>query len=143
MFLGEGQHTLDEKGRTTIPAKFKEKLGANPYIAYGDGCVLVFPNTVAAKFIDKLERLAEEVDIFDDELAELCSRLLAGTHCEEDAKGRIVIPQLLIEHAGMTKNLVTTTGGNHLQIWDEDRLKAKRAIPKVFSEALKSLKNRD
>ena len=143
MFLGEGQHTLDEKGRTNIPAKFKEKLGASPYLTYGEGCLWLFPKTVADKFIDKLEKLCEEVDIYDEELAQLSNRLLAGAECDEDSKGRIAIPQLLIDHAGLGKNIITTTGGNHLQIWDEDKLKAKRAMPNVFSEALRSLKNRD
>jgi len=139
MFIGESQHTLDEKGRIRIPSKHKEKLGVKPYITYGEGCLLIYTNERATKFIEKLQKELEEVEIYDEDKSNLSNFLLNGEFCEEDGQGRILLPPTLIKYAGLTKNLVTISGGNHLQLWDEERLELKRT-PKGFSEAIKMLK---
>ena len=55
MFLGEYQHSIDEKGRIIMPARFREQLGTNFIITRGlDGCLFVYP-------AEEWEKLSQEV----------------------------------------------------------------------------------
>ena len=139
MFIGESQHTLDEKGRIRIPVKHKEKLGAKPYITYGEeGCLLIYTHARAKKFIDQMEKeFDDESEFYDKEKTNKYGDLMAGDFCEEDGQGRILLPQLMIAHAGLSKNLITTTGGNHLQLWDEERLMKKRETERLKEDKTK------
>jgi len=140
IFFGEAQHTLDEKGRIRIPSIYKKDLGVNPYFTYGDGCILVYTNERANKFKEEMNLIFnDDAEFYDEEKSEKYSDLMKGQFCQEDSQGRILLPPALVEDAGLTKNLVMTTGGNHLQIWDEDKLKEKRAAKRLAKLEIKKI----
>lgn len=119
MFLGRFNHQIDEKGRVRIPTKFKEQLGDEPFITSGsNGCLLVYSQQdFYNKFLSKLTDLAIE-DVEELQLARIfASNAIEG---KEDKQGRILLPQHLIDHAGITKNLITIGVVDHVEIWSEE-----------------------
>lgn len=59
MFLGEYQHSLDNKNRLIIPARFRDNMGLNCIITLGlDGCMFLFPQKEWQKLTDKLSELS-------------------------------------------------------------------------------------
>ena len=58
MFMGQYEHTIDAKGRTIIPAKYREGLGETFIITRGlDGCLYLYPSDAWQEFADKLQSL--------------------------------------------------------------------------------------
>lgn len=123
MFLGRFYHQIDEKGRIRIPPKFKEQLGDEPYITSGtNGSLLVYSQKdFYEKFLSKLTDLAIE-DVEEQRLA----RIFASNAVEgkEDKQGRILLPQHLINHAAIGKNLITIGVVDHAEIWSEENWNA-------------------
>lgn len=120
MFLGEYQHNLDNKGRVSIPAKFREKLlSGGAIITRGlDGCLFVFSSKEWEGLAQKLISLP---------LAQANSRafvrlMLAGaTDVELDNQGRILIPDYLRKYANLKKQAIITGLYNRIEIWDADK----------------------
>lgn len=119
MFLGRFSHQIDEKGRIRIPPKFKERLGDNPYITIGtNNCLFVYPNAdFYEKFLSKLTNLAIE-DVEELELARIFAS--AAVEGKEDKQGRVSLPQYLLEHAFIDKNILTIGVIDHVEIWSEE-----------------------
>ena len=119
MFLGRFYHQIDEKGRVRIPTKFKEQLGDEPFITSGsNGSLLVYSQQdFYNKFLSKLTDLAIE-DVEELQLARIfASNAIEG---KEDKQGHILLPQHLIDHAGISKNLITIGVVDHVEIWSEE-----------------------
>ena len=119
MFMGEFQHTIDSKGRLTMPAKFREDLGTKFIVTRGlDGCLFGYPQTQWAQLEEKLAEMP---------LAKKDARTFvrffysAATECEIDKQGRINIPNSLKTHANLDKNCVVIGVSNRIEIWDEAR----------------------
>lgn len=122
MFMGEFQHTIDSKGRLTMPAKFREGLGNKFIVTRGlDGCLFGYPQTQWSQLEDKLAEMP---------LAKKDARTFvrffysAATECEIDKQGRINIPNTLKTHANLEKNCVVIGVSNRIEIWDEARWQA-------------------
>jgi MraZ protein len=119
MFLGRFYHTLDDKGRLTIPARFRDLLlpdGA--YVMQGfDKNLLVLP--MAA-----FEVLSQEVNqkSITDPTSRLLRRLVFSTanRLEFDRAGRILIPQFLRQSAGLDADVVVVGAGRYFEIWSPD-----------------------
>ena len=119
MFLGEYKHSLDNKGRAAIPAKFRAELSTGAIITRGlDFCLFVFPSKSWESLAGKLTALP---------LAQANSRafarlMLAGAaDAELDAQGRVLIPEYLRKYADLKKEVVIAGLYNRLEIWDKDR----------------------
>ena len=119
MFMGEYNHTIDAKGRLIIPAKFREVLGDEFVVTKGmDGCLFVFDNPEWQVFADKLRGLP----MIDKEARQFTRFFLAGAAgVEVDKQGRILLPAVLREFAGITKDAVLVGVGNRVEIWSKDR----------------------
>ena len=116
MFLGQFNHQIDEKGRIRIPAKFKSELGDSPYITSGTNkCLFVYSQP---DFFDKFLSKLTNLDITDTEGVKLARIFAANAvNAEEDKQGRILLPQHLITHAQIGKNLITIGAIDHVEIW--------------------------
>lgn len=104
MFMGEYNHTIDAKGRLIVPSKFREQLGDEFVVTKGlDGCLFVYDNTEWKKFEEKLQALP-----LTNQNARKFSRFfLAGASaCEVDRQGRILLPSVLRDFAGLEKEVV-------------------------------------
>ncbi len=136
-FRGRSTHTLDDKGRLSIPARFKEVLkqrygNATLIMTNTPECLQVYPWPEWQVLEEKL--LSSPVD--PPEL-KLYKRYFLGSaeECQPDRQGRILIPSHLREEAGIQKEVVLVGMLNHFEIWSPERLEAefKRAREK-FSE---------
>ena len=119
MFMGEYNHTIDAKGRLIIPAKFREVLGDEFVVTKGmDGCLFVFDNSEWQSFAEKLRSLP----MIDKEVRQFTRFFLAGAaSVEVDKQGRILIPSVLRDFAGITKDTVLIGVGSRIEIWSKDR----------------------
>ena len=119
MFLGEYTHTLDDKGRLTLPARWREDLGDEVVITRGlDPCLFVFPKS-------KFEIIAREYDQLGlgKSDARALSRFLFAKATSDalDRQGRIIIPQSLREFAGINGEAVMAGANNRIEIWNVQR----------------------
>ena len=119
MFMGEYSHTIDTKGRLIIPSKFRDELGDEFVVTKGlDGCLFVFPNQAWQEFEEKLRALP-----ITNTAGRKFSRFLLGSAatCEVDKQGRILLPSVLREFAGIGKDAVLVGVGSRIEIWNKDK----------------------
>ncbi|MGI6343594.1 MAG: division/cell wall cluster transcriptional repressor MraZ [Bacillota bacterium] len=116
MLLGEYQHSLDDKGRITIPSRLREGLGERFVVTKGlDRCLFVYPLTEWESLEAKLRALP-----FTRADVRAFVRLLfsGATECEMDRQGRILLPPNLRAHAGLERDAVVLGVSNRVEIWD-------------------------
>jgi MraZ protein len=116
MFLGEFAHTLDEKSRLALPAKFRARLTEGVVMTAGtDHCLQVYP-------LDEFKLLFERVSalpVMGKEAASLRRMLYSMAHdAVPDKQNRVVIPQPLREYAGITNEVVVVGVGKFVEIWN-------------------------
>ena len=118
MLIGEYQHSLDTKGRVNFPAKLREDLGESFILSkgLGDECLFVYSNEEWDKLTQKLNNLPLS------KARALQRFLFAGaTQVQPDKQGRILIPQNLRDHAGLTKDITFIGASSRAEIWDSGR----------------------
>ena len=117
MFVGEFNHSIDAKGRVTVPSKFREMLGEHFTVTKGlDGCLWVFPEEAWNEFAAKLMQLP----IAKKEARNFSRFFLAGaTEAETDKMGRILLPQVLRDYAGLESDAVVIGAGARVEIWNK------------------------
>lgn len=118
MFLGEFVHTIDEKGRLTIPAKFRADLAAGLVVTRGiDRCLAIFP-------MAEWRRLAGQISALPvtDRRARAFRRLVFANASDvaPDRQGRVLIPPRLREYAGLDSEAVVTGLDTYIEVWNPD-----------------------
>ncbi|APU13983.1 MULTISPECIES: division/cell wall cluster transcriptional repressor MraZ [Actinoalloteichus] len=116
MFLGTHTPRLDDKGRLTLPARFRDALAGGLMITKGqDHCLFVFPRAVFEEMAHKVAQAP-----FTNESVRAYQRyLFAGTDEQRpDGQGRISITPDLRRYAGLTKDCVVIGAISRLEIWD-------------------------
>lgn len=116
MFIGEYAHNLDQKGRLSIPAKFRPLLQNGVVVTRGlDHCLFLYSKTEWAVLAAKVATLP-----LSSKKGRAFARLmLAGANDTElDGQGRILIPEYLRTYAGIAKQTVITGVYNRAEIWD-------------------------
>ncbi|MGI6421886.1 MAG: division/cell wall cluster transcriptional repressor MraZ [Syntrophomonadaceae bacterium] len=119
MFLGEYQHALDNKGRITIPSRFRELLGERFVATKGlDNCIFLYPLEEWKSIEEKLQALPltradvrSFVRFFFSGAAEL----------ELDKQGRTVLSLNLRNYAGIEKDVSVIGVGSRIEIWASDK----------------------
>lgn len=117
--MGEYNHTIDTKGRLIIPSKFREALGEEFVVTKGlDGCLFVYDNNEWNAFEEKLKSLP----LTNKDARQFVRFFLAGAAMAEvDKQGRILIPSVLREFAGLEKEVVLIGVASRVEIWSKDR----------------------
>ncbi|MCS7184175.1 MAG: division/cell wall cluster transcriptional repressor MraZ [Patescibacteria group bacterium] len=118
MLLGEYNHTLDNKGRISIPSKFRSKFLEGIIITRGlDNCLFGFTKEEWERVVKKIVNLP-----LSQSNARAFSRLmLAGAfETEIDNQGRILIPESLRKYANLNKKAVIVGVYTRIEIWDEN-----------------------
>lgn len=118
MLMGEYNHTLDAKGRLTIPARFREELGDVFVVTRGfEGCLTAYPMDRWERFKNNLMALS-----LTNPGGRKLSRLFLGNacECEVDKMGRILLSQPLRNAAQIKKDVVLTGLGDRVEIWDQE-----------------------
>jgi MraZ protein len=116
MFYGEHEHSVDEKSRLTLPARFRHSLSGGVVLARGiERNVDVYPSE---SWHEKMARIAE-LDALNREARDMKRYVFAGAAVAElDRQGRVLIPPHLVEHAGIEKDVVVIGVHDHCEIWD-------------------------
>ena len=135
-FLGTHQNRLDAKGRVSIPASFRTALKSRCENANGNGthfvlrpshqhrCIEAWPVEVFDALSDQLNRL----DLFSPQHDDMATSLYADAFpVEADKEGRVVLPEKLVEHAGLTDAVVFMGLGRTFQIWEPTAADRRRA----------------
>ena len=119
MLMGEYHHNIDDKGRLTLPSKFREELGENFIITRGlDECLFVYSMDEWEKISKKLNSLP-----FTKKNARSFKRFIfsGATAAEFDKQGRINITSLLVSYADLKKECVIIGVGDRLEIWSSEK----------------------
>lgn len=118
MFLGQYEHTIDEKGRMTIPSSYRELLDGSAFVTRGfDQNLLVLPP-------DKFNQLAESIS--DASMTGSDGRdfrrwiFSSASRVEVDRVGRILIPQFLRTYADLENDAVVVGNGTYFEIWSPE-----------------------
>lgn len=118
MFIGEYNHTVDEKGRLAVPVKFRTDFKMGAVVTKGlDSCLFVFTKKAWNELADKLSKLP----ISQSKSRAFARLMLAGAmDVRLDSQGRIVLPEYLRDYSQLKKKTVVAGVYNRLEIWDEN-----------------------
>lgn len=125
MFLGEYSHSLDAKGRLTIPARFRPQLDEGLIISAGqDPCLVIYPLREWQALAERLARVPRSQGS-----ARSFTRLLFGRASEAtlDKMGRVLIPSFLREQAGIDQDAVIVGMNAVIEVWSPEAYRARTA----------------
>ena len=120
LFLGEYDHSLDDRGRVTLPRKIRQEItGEEIVLARGyDGCIFGFDKRSWEREAGK----HLEAPVTDEKARQVRRYLFAGAEkAGIDKLGRILLPALLKEHASVRHEIKVIGAGDHFEIWDTAR----------------------
>ena len=117
MFMGEYNHTIDDKGRIIIPSKLRNNLGNNFIITRGlDGCLFIYSSSEWTNIINKYKSLPDT----KDKRSFMRVFLSGATICEYDRQGRINIPSSLVSYAKLNRECIIVGVFDRLEIWSKE-----------------------
>lgn len=133
MFLGEFTHTIDDKGRLTIPAKYRGELAAGLVVTRGfDQNLMLFPLT---EWEELAQRIAQR-PLSDEDMRAFRRRVFSGAiDLVPDRQGRILLPQYLRDFAAIGNDVVIAGMFNYLEIWSVDQWGSVRESIENSSDA--------
>lgn len=115
MFLGQYSHTIDSKGRLTIPARFRGALESGAYVIQG------FERNLLVYTTESFERLAEKASTLSttDPEARAVRRVIFGgaSEVQLDSSGRILLPPFLRDYAQLDSEIVIVGAGQYFELW--------------------------
>ena len=129
MFKGSSYHIMDNKGRVSIPVRYREILQERQdrqiILTNWDGYILAFPQSEWVKVEAKLGELA----LFRKDYRAFQRFLISGVEeCPLDRQGRILIPQTLREYAKLGREVAVVGLVRNFEIWDRERYEAHRKL---------------
>jgi MraZ protein len=128
-FLGRFQHSLDDKGRVILPAKWRSHLEGGAVVAeWMDGCLAVFP-------LAEFDRVADEVSAKakrgDNERLAMRSFFSGANDVVPDKQGRIALAQSSREYAHLGAEVVLSGVGKRIEIWNVELFEGKEGEGKA------------
>ncbi len=141
MFRGVNQVNLDAKGRLAMPARYRDQISVRCSghlvltIDTEERCLLLYP-------VDEWEVIQAKIDALSsfNPVTRRLQRLLVGhaSDIEMDTNGRLLIPSLLRDYAGLDKKVILLGQGRKFELWDESNWNATRDkyLQEVEGEAL-------
>ena len=135
-FSGNYTHNIDPKGRVTIPAAYREALGDHFTIGLNNefNAIALYPTEKWQDLSEKLDRIPDS-DVRGMAYVRLITAV-SFTNQSLDGQGRVLLPAVLRQKAGMDKAIRFAGLGRYLEIWDEDRFVAANAATEMDVGAL-------
>lgn len=132
MFIGEYTHSVDQKGRIAVPAKFRAELNRGAVITRGlDNCLFIYTKKEWEKLAEKMTAMP----IGQKNSRAFARLMLAGAmDVELDVQGRVVIPEYLRQFATIQKQAVVAGLYNRIEIWDLAKWQAYKSATEKNSE---------
>ena len=117
MLLGEYEHTIDDKNRLTLPAKFRQAFDQGLVLTRGiERCLSAYPRD---NWTETVESRLRELDPLSKEGRLMHRYFFSGaSEAELDKQGRVMVPAPLGDYAGLGKEVVVVGIRDHLEIWD-------------------------
>jgi transcriptional regulator MraZ len=117
MFLGEYEHTIDDKNRLTLPARFRDSFAGGVVLTRGlDECLDVYAR---GNWDSLVEARLAPLDPFSKEARDLKRFFFsAASDAELDKQGRVLVPPALMRHVRLGREVVVAGVHDHLEIWD-------------------------
>jgi MraZ protein len=130
-FVGTHQNRLDAKGRVSIPAPLRNQIKHADGIvrlmlrpSHKHRCIECWPPEV----FEALSQPLQKLDMFSEAEEDLATALFADAYpVESDKEGRITLPEMLKQHAGLVENIVFLGLGRTFQIWEPAAAERRRA----------------
>jgi MraZ protein len=118
MFMGEYTHAIDDKGRLTIPSKFREELESGAVITRGyDKSLMLY----SAVYFQRLTARAETLSPTNSQHRALLRLTFSGaSEAQPDKQGRILVPTFLREYAGIVSECAIVGVGHAIEIWSKE-----------------------
>ncbi len=122
MFRGRYEHTIDAKGRTSLPARYRDALEASGerrivLTSALDPCLVAYAMPEWTAFEERLGKLPQ----FDRAVQKLKRIYVSGAvECEVDDSGRVLVPPTLREYAGLEKDVLWSGSGKYAELWDKE-----------------------
>jgi MraZ protein len=131
MFLSKFDNKVDKKGRVSVPAAWRALLITQAYKG-----IVVYPSPTSAAVegcgMDRMEQLSDSIDTlnpFSDQRDAFATSMLAASFpLAFDTEGRVLLPEPILEHAGITDIATFTGGGKTFQIWNPERFEEFRRL---------------
>ena len=119
MLTGEYEHTIDEKNRLTLPARFRQSFADGVVVTRGiEPCLAVYTRDGWEEFASS--RLAG-LDRFSREARDMKRYLFSATvESELDKQGRVTLPAALMAKADLGRDVIVAGAGDYLEVWDRD-----------------------
>jgi len=140
VFTGEYRHTVDEKGRLAVPARFRTQLDAGAYVSrWIDGCLAIHTR----QGWEHLQDLVAGLPITDSRARIFQRQIFGGAlEAEIDRQGRVLLPAYLRDEAALSGEAVVVGVRDHAEIWNPERWADYRrpmTDPQVFADAIAAL----
>jgi MraZ protein len=116
MLLGEYEHTLDDKNRLTLPARFRDAFAGGVVVTRGmDGCLYAYTRDDFGRLVERMRSL----DPLSREARVMQRHFFSGAvDAEPDKQGRVMIPAALLTAARLSREVVVAGVYDHVEIWD-------------------------
>ena len=134
MLIGEYIHTIDEKKILSLPVKFRKEMGKKIIVTAGlDNCLFAFTLAQWKKISDKLS----EANMLRADNRSF-NRYMFGSaiEAEIDSIGRILVPDFLVERAGLKGKVAVIGVQDRVEIWNEDAWKAYKNVVEKEADQL-------
>jgi MraZ protein len=146
-FVSTFTNKLDAKGRVSIPASFRGVLERDGYSQGGSAGIYCYPSLDAPALDAGGERLARKIDgllaglpDYSDERDELSVALYGDVQVlVVDQDGRIVLPEALCRHAGVSSHVTFVGLGDKFQMWEPGRFEQRRSQARAKVQQHRSL----
>lgn len=125
MFLGEYEHSIDQKGRIAIPARLRETFGEGLVLSRGfEKCIVVYPMLEWNKLAEKLASLP----MTQSKVRRINRSTFSSAFQQElDKQGRVLVPPQLRDYAEINGDVIVVGVHNYLEIWNRDNWAAEKA----------------
>ncbi len=144
MFRGRYEHTIDPKGRLSIPARYREELVARSItmlvLTEGDLCVWAFP-------MDEWQKLEQQLlqhpQLSPERRSVVRVMVSSAKECPVDRAGRTLVPPELRDFAGLKRDVMIGGALDYFEIWSRDRWTEHRQTLRVgFDDMTRKLSER-
>jgi len=128
LFRGRYEHSIDAKGRTSVPSRFREVMTAQGdsklVLTTGlDTCLVAYPMAEWIAFEDRLSALPR----FDADVVTLKRIYVSGAvECDVDKVGRLLIPAALRKHARLKRDALWAGMGAYIELWSKETFESLR-----------------
>ena len=129
MFRGSFEHSVDSKGRVSVPSRFRDIItdryeGKLVLTMDLDKCIMVYPLEEWERIEEKIKGLPQSQKEVKDYMRFIFSN---ATECELDKQGRMLIPPSLRESAAISKNVIVVGIISKMEIWDKAAWDARKS----------------